>query len=200
MIVIPARRGAKNKALWKLNGIPLIDYALRACEGMDVLVDTDSEEVREYVSDRADVYMRPWYLGTDSSLVIDTIRSYAPDWVVLVQATAPFVTRDHIEACQWKAGFESVQTVVKVQHNAHWMNQRTMTGFIHDRAWNAQGKPAAYQFGDCLGFSKKAALERNPYLEPSLKIEIPRFHGVDIDDEEDLLLAEAILDKGLVVL
>lgn len=201
-IVIPARKGTKDKAMWKLAGRPLIDWVVSACPPeAEIHVTTDSGEVAEYATEAgATVDIRPWWLGTPSSLVVDALPSVSQvDRHILVQPTAPFVRRQDILACHdaLSHGVTS-QTVIPVQHNAHWMNQRTMDGFIHERAQNSQGKPAAYQFGNCIGYKAEARKKRNLYLEPSIKIEIPRFHGIDIDDEDDLKLAEAILDKGLV--
>ena len=210
MIVIPARQGTKDKAMWELGGKPLVGWAVSAIPlDIDAIVVTDSEAVKSWChQNKVNCKFRPWWLSTPSSLVIDLIN-YVTDgidveYVCLVQPTSPFVLPIHIDACVEAItgvyGFDSVETVIPVQHNAHWMNQRTMNGFIfkHQRAQNSQGKPTAYQFGNCLALNIVAMTMRQILMEPSLKIEIEPQYGIDIDTEYDLQLAKAMLDTGMV--
>ena len=114
--VIPARGGSKSvpeKNLYPLGGKPLIswtiDIAIKTKIIDRVIVSTDNKKIKQFAENiGCEVYNRPVYLSTDTSLVIDTIKFLynqilkeggKVDIIVLLEATSPFRTPELIEKC-----------------------------------------------------------------------------------------------------
>jgi hypothetical protein len=104
----------------------------------------------------------------------------------------------------------SIHNVAAVAHNLHAWNQRTVATdgrveflFAEQRrgARNKQEKPALRVFGNLIGARTGPLLEKcGFYAEPVYAIEIERRWAFDLDDRDDLAVAEALLASGTVPL
>ncbi len=114
--LVPARSGSKgfpNKNIAKINGVTLIEYAIRsglASEYIDsVYISTDSVEYEEIAKEAGarSFGLRPDELASDTTSSIDMVNHFIrsfneetqPDFIVLLQPTSPIRTGDQIDDC-----------------------------------------------------------------------------------------------------
>lgn len=226
---IPARGGSKSiplKNLAKLNGVPLIDYVIKAANSSDkisrIICSTDSIEIAEHCQSLdIDVDKRPVNLAGDNVATVDVmlefVRRYIrqevslPEYLVLLESTSPFVSPTDINSCiellNEDATADSVQTVTTVSPNSHAYNQRYHDGngsnFLCPQerkvSVNKQLKPQFYIHGN-VRVTRVLSLLRTGSIfgVRSLPIEIPKIRAMDVDGQEDLVMAEVIIASGLV--
>jgi CMP-N,N'-diacetyllegionaminic acid synthase len=199
--IIPARAGSKtipNKNITLLNGKPLLDYTVdavtKSCLKDRYLLSTDSPYILQNYDE---CVWRPDDLATDTSKVIDTIKhtvlayenytGYYGDVtsVILLQPTSPLRDTEDIEKaiklysmnsnkCLYSGSYISIkETGVpfdKKTSNKHF--QRNGAIFIAD-----------------IELIKKGVIwDDNP-----IQFVMPKYKSIDIDDYEDLFMAESIL-------
>jgi phosphoglycerate dehydrogenase-like enzyme/CMP-N-acetylneuraminic acid synthetase len=227
--LIPARGGSKSiplKNLAKLNGVPLIDYAIGAARRTDKIVciicSTDSGEIGDHCRGLGvEVDERPAELAGDHVATVDVLLEFVrrkaregialPEYLVLLEPTSPFVSPTDIEECIDRLGADtaadSAQTVTQVSSNSHAYNQRYHdakgSNFLYPQerkvCINKQSKPRFYIHGNVRVMRIQSLLRnRSIFGTRSLPIEIPKIRAMDVDSQEDLLLAEAIIASGLV--
>lgn len=210
-----------NKNLALLAGKPLINYVISAAKQASnidqIICTTDSQQISSHCESlEISTHKRPAKLATDDSPVRDAVVDLitnsknkfgpTPDIFLLLQPTSPLVLPEHIEASiqalQDHPEFPSVQTVCEIPHNMHAYNQREIRdggirfAFPEDRkrCYNRQLKPKFYQFGNLFAIRTKAFLDGTGFApEPSFPIIIDRKHSIDIDQVEDIKIAEQFL-------
>lgn len=201
--LIPARGGSKGvpgKNLRRLAGQSLLARCIETCRAVvgDVLVSTDSEaiaaEARLY---RARVHMRPAELARDDTptwpVVADALPEISARVIVLVQCTAPFLTPGDIRNCLLKL---------------HECDVAVACHESHDLLLDAGGVPKNWDLppprrqemsqyvvsGSVWAFRREAA-QRHEY-EGKLGVVLSESRRrVDIDTEDDLTLAAAMIDR-----
>ena len=176
--LIPARGGSKSiplKNLAKLNGVPLIDYAIGAARRTGrigrIFCSTDSGEIGGHCRDLGvEVDERPSDLAEDHVATVDVLLEFVrrkaregatlPEYLVLLEPTSPFVAPVDIEECfdrlDADAAADSAQTVTQVSSNSHAYNQRyhdaNGSNFLYPQeggfALNKQSKPRFYIHGN----------------------------------------------------
>lgn len=225
--LIPARGGSKSiplKNLVPLAGVPLLDYSVRAAQTAGcfdhILCSTDDDRIKERCRELGvEVDHRPAELCGDDVPVAAVARELlqrvpnAPEVVVLVQPTSPFLRADHIrqllDAMARSPEAQSGQTITPCPHNFHAWNQREFeTGkvrfkFVAERqtAYNKQKKPKLFVFGNLVVARVDALLGGASFFaEPSVGIEVPYPYNFDLDTQADRALAEAFLVSGLIEL
>lgn len=224
--LVPARGGSKSiplKNLVRLAGVPLLDYGVRAAQASGcvdrIICSTDNGGIAARAGELGiGVDRRPIHLATDEAPVADVAREFlgrhgAPDLLLLVQPTSPFLLPAHVQALvRAMAGDPAAgsgQTVTLCPHNHHAWNQREVTGghvrfkFAVERAagYNKQSKPKLHVFGNLVGVRPAALLGGQGFFaEPSVAIEIPAPYDFDLDGPEDLAVAEALIRSGSVQL
>lgn len=115
LVVIPARGGSKGlpgKNIKLLGGKPLIQHTIDAAKSVfsdaEIIVSTDSEEIRQTVIDYGlkVPFLRPIELATDAAGTYEVLlhaidftesRGIYNDILVLLQPTSPFRNAQHIE-------------------------------------------------------------------------------------------------------
>ena len=229
-VFIPARGGSESvpgKNMRDLGGLPLVHWVISAACSSPipryVIVSTDDPDIeaytmhlrRELEDDRLLVTQRPHHLTDGISypihdVLIDyyTLHQSKPDCVALMQPTSPFVSPDDLLDCvrllSDHAEFDSVQTIIDVPHNTHWINQRRVSTrgtvlFQHPdiraQMSNKQLKPKSYMFGN-LVVTRTEALVYGCFTMPSGYVLLDyRFRGMDLDTEWDFELANALLEQ-----
>lgn len=227
-VLIPARGDSKSiplKNLARLNGVPLIDYAIGAARRTRrvarILCSTDSDEIaRHCLAAGIEVDRRPAELAGDAVATVDVLLEFArrmgaqgplPEYLVLLEPTSPFVAPEDVEACLKRLDgdpqADSAQTVTQVSSNSHAYNQRFHdtegSHFLYPQerkvSVNKQAKPVFFIHGNARVMRVQSLLRtRSIFGLRSLPIEIPKIRAMDVDGQEDLLLAEAITASGLV--
>lgn len=227
--LVPARGGSKSipyKNLAPVNGIPLLDYGVRAAQAAGcldrIVCSTDDERIAERARHLGiEVDRRPDHLATDEAAVADVARDFLlrqteaerPEIIVLVQPTSPFLLPEHVkllaDRLRTDLAANSAQTVTPVPHNHHAWNQRVLEDghvrfqFEAERevAYNKQKKPKLYVFGNLVAVRSRALLAGQAFFaKPSIACEIPWPYDLDLDSPADLALAEAMIAAQLVEL
>jgi CMP-N-acetylneuraminic acid synthetase len=186
-----------------------------------ILASTDSREIRSVLEGVGiEVFQRRPDLASDDARVEDavlallreTTRQKCPDIIVLIQPTSPFVRAEHIDAAvdllASNVGWNSIQTVVPVAHNSHFLNQRTISadGLVEFRferersvAFQKQQKPASWIFGNLVAVRVSSLVGGETFFaKPSGSLVVNRVTSLDIDELDDLEIGRAVYDAGLV--
>jgi CMP-N,N'-diacetyllegionaminic acid synthase len=221
--VIPARGGSKTvprKNIKLLAGKPLIAWSIEAGKSVDeidrVIVSTDDDLVRTVALEHgAEVYRRPANLATDEALVIDALRDLIvtlrregeqAQFMVLLEPTSPLRTVGDIRQCLERlveGGKHSVATFKRADLNPHraWrIRDGRPEVFIPGAVpWLPRQKlPEAFQLnGAVYAFRIDHLLQDSPSLlvgEVGVVL-MPSERSVDIDDDLDFEIAEAIVRK-----
>lgn len=225
LAVIPARGGSKGlpgKNLRLLAGRPLIAYSIDdalACRAVDrVVVSTDSEEIA--ASARAHgaeaPFLRPAALAADETPTLPVLRhvveelwrreGYRPDLVVVLQPTSPLRGPAAVaEAVRMMADprVDSVVSVCPAGHSPFLLRRlegERVLPFLDPDPLKAglrrQDLPGLYRLnGAVYVFRRERLLGDDPYGTEIRAVVMEPWRSVDIDGEEDLLVAEAYLRR-----
>lgn len=224
LAVVPARGGSKgiyNKNLRQVAGHPLIWWTVRwaIANGMDPLVSTDSELIANAVKGMGvgSVIMRPAYLATDEAISVDVLihaldtlkaaTSEDPEWIVMLEPTSP-VRSDQLleEAMAPLISGQATATVgVMETGNCHpdfvWYPGHEDIGFSP-----ALGGPVTRRRQECrdavapegaiyVSNTKELRSRRSFYHERTFLYRTSKLESIDIDDLEDLDLAERLIQS-----
>lgn len=221
LCIIPARGGSKrlkNKNILPLNGKPLISWVIKAAQDSRIIdrliVSTDSEKIAATASRYgAEVQPRPAELATDTSPVGDTMM-YALseiekedkryDYVLLLEATSPLTTNKDIKKAiklLFKKDADMVISVCKSRTplgaSKPLPEDHSLKGFLPKelRLKRSQDHPQAYQLNGAIYLAKwEIFAEAHDFYEQDVYAYIsPEDEFIDINDEIDFKLAEAIL-------
>jgi N-acylneuraminate cytidylyltransferase len=224
LIVIPARAGSKGipgKNTKHLAGKPLIsytlEYALNIKNSNDfICVTTDDPKVIEIAQDygsQFSIIRRPNNLSTDKIGMTDVIHhavvkfeelGLSFDTILLLQPTSPFrVIDDYINLRKLLVeDIDIVVSVKKSKKNPYFnLFEEDESGFLKkskDGNFTCrQDCPEVYEYNGSMYLTKKKSFV-NYGLHGMIKIKkmlMPDERSIDIDDNVDWLLAEAILEK-----
>jgi CMP-N,N'-diacetyllegionaminic acid synthase len=223
--VIPARGGSKGlprKNLRSLGGKPLIVHTLecaRAAKGISrLVVSTDDEEIAEMASVVEGVevpFLRPASLSNDDASAVDVYLHAAAelgdngcqvDVICALLPTAPLRRPDDIDGCiklYRDADADVVISVVETKpfawHQAFGDDGKlTAAAGTESSIANRQayGRTVAPN-GSVYVLNVAALSERRTYFGArTYGYEMPLSRSIDIDNEDDLLVAEALLALG----
>ena len=213
--MIPARAGSKRvpaKNIRLLSGKPLICYVLETCQqlGLDVYVNTDCPHVMEIAENHegVEVYKRPEELAGDKStndeFMEDFMNKHSQyDYVLQVLPTSPFVTVEEIQAFKERLVSGEVDTLVSVKEE--------QIGCVYDgQPLNFERSkknppsqemiPVQVYATSLMGWDRNSFLKNMDelgcaYHGGNLRTEyfvLDGFSTIDIDNENDFLLAEAV--------
>lgn len=184
------------------------------------IVSTDDEEIRQVVRNLgADApFLRPADLADDRTPMVPVLRhavteieavdGVAFDWVLLLQPTAPFRTADdvgHAIAAAETGGCDSVISVVRV-FASHPILMKRIEGdqllpFMIEEPEGTRRQdyePAAYMRNGAIYMTRRKALMEHGSIwgERIRPYVMPEERSHNIDSEIDLLVAEALLERG----
>ncbi|GAB5538473.1 MAG: acylneuraminate cytidylyltransferase family protein [Salibacteraceae bacterium] len=224
LYLIPARAGSKrlpNKNVALLAGKPLLFYSLELARTFtsdhDILISTDDQDILTLCQKsgyRTD-YVRKPHLATDKAGMDDVIRdgiSYMSsinkvvyDAVILLQPTSPLRKPDDIQRCmrlfEETEGLDMVTTAcesrISPYTNLFYEVDGKLEKFIVD-------KRAGSRSGSLVRLNGAVYIIRVDSINQS---DIPDFknirshlmppeRSVDIDEEMDWILAEALINKN----
>lgn len=219
LAIIPARgnsKSIKNKNLVKINNKSLIQhlfYNLKKSKKIDeIFCSTDSKKIINHCKKIGlDYEIREKKFSGDDSNISDylfyILKKKIFDIIILAQPTSPFINYKQIDKMIDKLKgkkFNSAQTISKVSHNNHFLNQRI---YINSRVsfkfekerlkkFNKQKKPKSFKFGNIVIFKrKKFLLTKNVFCNPSYGLLIDFFSSIDIDNKQDLTIARKLLKR-----
>lgn len=225
LAIIPARGGSKgipNKNMANLAGHPLIWYTLEAVRHSrlknHIFLSSDTPEIISF-SKRYCIhsdYVRPAKLATDqassSSVVVDVIKylenkNQFPENFILLQPTSPIRTGTDIDLALEhfeKSGKHSMVGVTRMrEHPAECIKtvSNKLWTYLEKSQPNARRQDYVGNFYFINGAiyickteeflkTKRFVIEGETEL-----FEMPSEHAIDIDEEMDLLIAEAYLQN-----
>jgi CMP-N-acetylneuraminic acid synthetase len=227
LCLIPARGGSKGvpgKNTADLGGKPLLAWtaeAAQAAESIDrIVVSTDSREIAE-CAEKCGIsvpWLRPAEFATDDSPVILTVLHalskleeedhYIPDFVMLLQTTAPFRTVEEIDNAVAVLNSEQADTVISVcesrehPYTAKKINKNgELENFLdlplNITQANRQTYPASYTMNGAIYISKRdMLLERKSfYGDKVVPYIMPQERSLDIDTPFDLEIARILAER-----
>lgn len=219
--IVPARGGSKGiprKNLIPLLGVPMLVYTLRASMGCDwiakTLVSTDDGEIAEVArAEGAEVVERPSELATDRSPTEPAVlhamdwwkerEGSDPDWVVLLQPTAPLRDSSDIDQAfkiLARTGADCVLSV-RERREFHW----EVRGDLGFPKWDIANRPRRQDLApDTIEngaiYITRSSLYRSGGNRLGGKIAVsvmPGERSVDVDEAEDIPLVEAYLRQRI---
>lgn len=224
--IVTARAGSKGvpgKNVRPLGGKPLIAWTIEAAQrtpAVDrVVVSTDGREIGEVSRELgAEVLERPADLAGDAARSIDVLRHAIGElraqgedarYMVLLQPTSPFRGPEDVERALELLDRRGIDCVVSMTeaslhpYLAFRIDDGVPSPFIEGAEfWRPrQELPPAYEPNgavyafaiDALGPEQRGL----PFGDAGAILMDP-LRSLDIDDEKDLLVAEAILARGLL--
>lgn len=217
---IPARGGSKGipkKNLALVASRPLIDYTIDVAKNPGrfsrVIVSTDDIEIAKHALNQScEVHIRPAYLATDESRVVEVLldaaetMSFSENAVVAVlQPTSPLRETADVDAALelfFANDQRPVISVVKCEHHP-LKTVRIEAGVILREIdgdaieSSRQELPVLYRPNGAIYVSSVASIQRNRTLVPGSAIPLimSRENSVDVDDFLDLVISEALLKR-----
>jgi N-acylneuraminate cytidylyltransferase len=216
--IIPARAGSvgiKDKNIRSFCGVPLLVRAIHAAKqsaAVDrVIVTTDSDRYADLCREAGvEVMMRPAELATgtassESALlhVLETLRAAGqtlPDWVVFQQCTSPFTRSEdidgllrHVQEANADSGFTAVRS-----HRFLWrvLQDGAAEGINHDKSVRPrrQDREPEFMENGAVYVMKTDGFLRHKhrFFGRTVLLEVPEYQGIEIDSEDDWLIAEGI--------
>lgn len=222
LAIIPARGGSKGipkKNIKAVSGKPMINYTIEAakeCEYIDkVIVSTDDEEIAE-ISMRAGAivpFLRPDELATDEAKTIDVVmhaiefyerKAERYDIIVLLQPTSPLRTSEDIgKALEYymRKGEKSLMSVSEVADHPLLIrqfgeNNELIKMLEEDSTVRRQDMKKYYKVNGAIYINSMSELnETTSFNDNIMGYVLPKEHSIDVDEPEDIVVAEYYLSK-----
>ena len=207
LYVIPARGGSKgipHKNIRPLGGIPLIGYSVRVARELaddrDICVSTDDPEIAATIENMGlkVPFLRPAELATDKSgtyeVLLHALDFYASqgidyDVIVLLQPTSPFRRADDVRRAM-ALYTPDIDMVVTVKEAASKSPSRRGT----TRPWSGSC-PAEWRI---LPMRRPRCPAPGGQFRRRVMCEMDARRSVDLDTEIDWLVAEKLIENGIL--
>jgi N-acylneuraminate cytidylyltransferase len=227
IVVIPARGGSKGvpgKNSKLLEGKPLLQYTIEAArevfEDENIIVSTDSEEIRQLVEKMGlkVPFLRPAHLATDVAgtygVLLHAInymeeQNRFPETLVLLQPTSPFRNASQIkEALElYNPDLEMVVSVKETKANPYYvLKEENEEGFLENAKKGnfvrRQDCPKIYELNGAIYIVNIDVLKKKRINEfhKVQKYVMDEISSHDIDTPLDWEVAKAILRLNLIKL
>lgn len=222
LVVIPARGGSKRiprKNVRFMCGKPLIAYSIENAKllqgkfDMDAAVSTDDEELAG-LSEKRDIEVldRPAELATDkvtlAPVIDDAVKQMEArhgvryDIVITMQATSPTLQSHTIERAIRTFMESDCDTLLSATNKPHlsWREENGVIVKNYEKRLNSQDLPANYlETGGFFITRREFVNEQGNFGEKVSIFEVPASEAVDIDTEEDWIVAESILKRKRIL-
>jgi len=213
--MIPARMGStrvKNKNLRLIDGIPLIQYIVNAAKESklldEVYINSESNKFAG-IAKKSGIkfYQRPEILSSDTAtnddFALDFIDNIECDILIQLLATSPFLTTDEIDAfirAMLKGDFETMISVSNIQIECVYKNKPVNFNQKEQTPPSQLLEPIKSYACSIMGweterFIKNIEIYNSAYHGGDGRVgfyELKGYSTIDIDHEEDFLLAEAV--------
>lgn len=197
-------RRLPGKNIKPLGGRPLMQYiqeTLLQVKGIDeIYVYCSDEGVKEYLLPGVCYLQRPQSLDQDSTKINEVLASFAQakkaDLYLLTHATAPFIKAESIQKgidAVKSGNYDSAFAVIR-QQDFLWQNGKPLN---YDLSAIPRTQDLAPIYRETCGFylytywqivEQNRRIGDKPYF-----VEVSEIEAVDIDEQEDFDLAEAIV-------
>jgi len=224
LAIIPARGGSKRlpkKNILPLSGKPLIQWTIESAKKSKyidtTMVSTDCLEIEKVAKDSGALvpYLRSITLSSDTAssmdVIFDVLKYYEEqnksfDLVLLLQPTSPLRTQTDIDKAIELFIEKEASTVVSVtecDHSPLWSNtlpdNLSLSNFIGEDILlkRSQDLPTYYRLNGAIYLFDVKNIKRDiNYLSSpnAFAFVMDKMHSIDIDDELDFKVAQAILN------
>lgn len=222
LVVIPARGGSKGipgKNIKPLNGKPLIYYTIDAArcivDDKHICVSTDDDAIIDTVNQYGlkVPFKRPDYLATDTASTYDVLlhalhfyeeRGESFDVIVLLQATSPFRTGEHVKEALslYSKEIDMVVSVKESDSNPYYLcYEEDKNGMLHISKGDGhfirrQDCPPVYEYNGAIYVINPESLKEKPLnrFEKRRKYVMDREHSLDLDTMLDWKIAEFVIN------
>jgi CMP-N,N'-diacetyllegionaminic acid synthase len=213
-IMIPARAGSKrvpNKNLRLLSGKPLITYVIETCleTGLDVWVSTDDLKIMRMCQDlfpNVNLASRPAELASDTATNDDFMNFFMNthskySHILQVLPTSPFVTVEEINRfLEAMVENDTVVSVKNAQIGCVYDNEPINFSKTMKNPPSQEMTPIGVYATSLMGWKRETFLNHMKELGCAYHggngsvsyFPLSGFSTIDIDNEEDFLLAEAV--------
>jgi CMP-N-acetylneuraminic acid synthetase/quercetin dioxygenase-like cupin family protein len=213
--MVPARMGSKrvkSKNLRLLDGKPLIEHVLGTLSGVKIFNEiyiNSEDKIFSEIADRYGVsyYNRPDFLSSDEAtndeFAHEFLSNIACDILIQVLPTSPFLTEKEVENFVDKMISDDLDTLVSVEHQqiACLYNGQTINFDNLKKNPPSQTMTPVMSYATALmGWRSSKFLDNianhgvayHGGLGKTDFFELKGYSTIDIDNEEDFLLAEAV--------
>ena len=187
-----------NRTIEIINHIKLIDKTV---------VFTSDSEVSDHIEDNIiyEIIPRDANLNSEKTSIEDIISEFLKvsdaDIIVLIHPKSPFIRPKTIEECIEKVlseGFDSAFIANKIKRQA-WYKGKPLN-YLIDKDTPALTKldpiliesSSIYVFTRALFKKSRNRIGENPYIK-----EVGHFEGFEVDNKDDLTMAELMINAGL---
>ncbi|MBE1302180.1 MAG: UDP-2,4-diacetamido-2,4,6-trideoxy-beta-L-altropyranose hydrolase [Alteromonadaceae bacterium] len=219
LVIIPARAGSKGipqKNIRFLNGKPLIAYSIELAmrlDNTDVFVSTDSEDIAHIASILgAGVMKREAYFDDDATLdeviyheltkLDESAEKY--DCVITLQPTSPLLSLETLTSALTFFQRESLTSLLSatVRRHLSWKRENKAFRPLYTERVNRQKLPAVYEENGAFCICRvEHVLQNKTRISPDIEVfEIAETESIDIDTQNDWILAESILKRRNVAI
>ena len=220
LAVVPARGGSKGiprKNLRLLRGKPLLYYAiqnaLKSQYITDVVVSTEDDEIA-YVAGQygADVVRRGIELADDTATLdpvvfhavcaIEEKKACSYDAVVTLQPTSPLLTVKTLDAGISFFLEEQYDTVISGTNRPHlaWGKENGAYYPLYRERLNRQSLPGQYVETGAFLITRRDCVAKASRIGARVSVfEVPEQESVDIDTQDDWILAQHILGRKKII-
>lgn len=213
---IPVRCGSKGIPMKNIKlfcGKPLVYWVLKAAESVHeinkIVVSTDCDEIESVVNNlnikKVEIHRRLAENAADTASTESVMLEYInyaklafDDEMILIQATSPFTTSEHL-----KKGIETYKTtvcdsVLSVVKNGHfiWNEKGESLNYNYKNRRRRQDTDAQYAENGAFYISKiENILEHKNRLTGKISLSImPKHTALELDDTEDWIIGEKIME------
>lgn len=194
----------KNKNIKKFtNGKPLCCYifeTLKKVKEIDkIYVFCSDEKIIDYIPKGVIFLKRDKSLDSSTTKINEVLRSFSEkvdsDYYVLTHATAPFIKSETINECLEKVKYgeyDSSFTVEKLQ-TFLWEDNEPINYNLNDIPRTQDLNPIYVETSGLYIFNRETILKHNRRIgnNPYMK-EISKIEAIDIDENEDFFIADAV--------
>lgn len=225
LFLIPARAGSKGvpgKNYKKLGEKPLIRYSLdlarRFTTDDHICISTDDKNISDVVGEVGYKlpFLRPANLASDEAGAYEVMRHAIDhfrklgrnyDLLIYLQPTSPFRTYDHLQEAisQFRDGMDMLVSVKVTKANPYymlmeedengWLQKSKKANFVR-----RQDAPTVYELNGAIYIISVKSLEKRHISSFNRigKYLMDDVHSVDIDTPVDWMIAEMLLEKGVI--
>jgi len=210
--VIPARAGSKRipkKNLQSLGARMVVEWTIEAAEDSDLAdVVLTSDLDLSNLGERFRFRERPLELAKDDipmlPVVRDAVQWYESKWgktdaVMLLQPTSPFRSAEDINGALELYRIMNAMSVVSVTEGIPPVRLHEPDGRQLERGYYDRQKHKCYVRNGAIFLVSRLLLDMG-FLwshKPAL-YKMPRIRSIEIDEPEDLQIAQALVEQGLV--
>jgi CMP-N-acetylneuraminic acid synthetase len=216
-----------HKNIRELGGKPLLCWGINALSRSKsvekIVLSTDSDEyyrIGKSFYDKIIFHKRTPELAEDvpSELVLfDAIKKMNDLFdddsiIVMIQPTTPFIKSKHIDECVSmlikRPEINSCISVRKISEHPEWMiikkDDKDNIGVCNDVSGDLnvrQNLQKRWISNGGIWAVKRKFLEKSRKIVDNEKVllyEMPRLNGIDIDEEEDFIICEALVKSGIM--